>query len=803
MFLNYLRIARRNLTRHIGYTLINLGGLGACMACCLIIIVFIKNELSFDKHHQDADRIYRITVSMNMGNAEVPVIAPGLLGPALVESWSGVEAQVRIRCMDEPVIIKSGDNRFQEPGQCFSESSIFNIFDLSLSEGTAQDALEHPNSIVLSRKLAEKYFGDDDPIGQQIELDGEHSYEIVGVLDAQEKQSHLSFGLLASFSSLTANDPLIESWADGGANPYVVLSPGYSREDLETHLDSQLETYMGYFAEGMTAHVEPITEIYFSAWPASSGELRGNIDYVYLFSVVAFLLLSIACINYMNMATARALQRAREVGVRKAMGASKKQLIHQFMSESFVLCGFALVTAFILAWLMLPSFGGVVGRELTGINLLSPLTLLAAAFLGIVIALLAGSYPAFHLSSFDPVVVLKRKTGSSKSSAIIRKSLLIVQFSLSMGLAASTVVLWNQLSYMRGQNLGFDKENIVLVTPTDEIKGQYETFKSELLALPDVVGVTTAPLPGHDFVLISTHRVEDNDHETDGLSKVETFDVDYDFVDLMDIDVLAGRNFAPTLRGDENGSILINEAAVRFFGWGSPEKALGKWVKRRVKRDGRWEEHTFHVVGVLEDFQSWTMRTALSPIFIYLAKDEVKWWGNVIVKINPSDIPFTLSNLEEVWAEFAPDRVFEYSFLEQEIDLFYREDIRQGKLLGMFSFLSVIIASLGLFGLAAFMIAQRTKEIGIRKVLGANVRDVLGMLCKEYVVLVASAFVISSPLTYMIMQRWLSQFAYSVGIGWGTLVLVGIGALALCLITVSYQSARAALADPVHTLKHE
>ncbi len=800
----YIRAALRQFIRDSGYTAVHIFGFAICMACSLLILVFIRHEHSYDAFHQHADDIYRISTSAAFGDNEAPVYAPGLLGPTLAQSLPGVLDQVRIRCMDEPVAIEVESERFREPGRCFADPTLFTIFDFTLAAGDPKTALSSPNNVVLSQRLADKYFGDREAVGRVLELDGQHRYEVAGVMDSPEGPSHLNIDLLISFASFAALDPLVESWADGGANPYVLLEPGYSAAELKSHLDDHLATYMGDFAYGgITTRVEPLRAIYFSNERATARELRGNRQYVYLFALIAVLLISIACINYINLSTARGLFRAREVGVRKSLGASQRQLIHQFLVESGLICLVSLFLAFGLAMLFLAPFGALVEREVAVRDVFHPLGVAIALGIAAGMALLAGGYPAFYLSTFDPVRVLKGKSVPSRSTGALRKGLLIVQFALSMGLAGSTLVLWNQLHFMRSMNLGFDARNVVLITPPEETRGQYAALKRELLARPGVAGVTTAPMPGHDYLIKSTHEIEGYVSDTGDLPWIETFDVDYDFVDLMEIDLLAGRNFDPERRSDRNSAVLINRAALRLFNVSRPEEALGKWVKRKLKHDEVWNEHTFYVAGVVDDFHSWSMRTALTPIFLYLTVDEIKRFGKVVVKIDAGDVSQALSQIEEASAAVAPEQPFEFSFLDQEIDLFYEADIRQGKMLSIFSVLSVIVACTGLSGLTAFMAARRRKEIGIRKVLGARVRDIIGLLGKEYVILVAASFLIAAPMTYVVMMRWLSQFAYSAGIGWGNVMLVGVGALLIALGTVSYQSIRAALSDPVHVLKQE
>ena len=806
MLKNYLKVALRTMRRQPGYTAINLLGLAAGLACCLVVVVFVQEERSYDRFHRLADRTYRVVTTMQFSGGEAPVVAPGPLGPALVELSPGVVDQARVRCIGDPFVVERKAERFSESGLCYADPSFFSVFDFPLCQGDPQTALGRPYTLVLSDDLARKFFGADDPIGQTLRLGGEQVYEVTGVLAEPPGRSHFEPRFLASFATLEALDPVVETWAEGGANPFVVLAPGYSSEQLQAHLDGRLDDYMGLFASSTKAYVQPLTEIYFSdpsSWPQSASERRGDVRYLYLFSTVALLILIVADINYMNLATARALRRAREVGVRKAVGATRVQLVRQFLSEAVLLSLLAFVLAFVLAWFALPLFGKTIGRLLETTLLLEGGVLLP--FLGIVllVGLLAGSYPAFYLAAFDAVAVLKGRASTGRGAAWLRKGLVVTQFTVSIGLVACTVVMWHQLNYVRNRSLGFDKERVVVITTSDAVEGQYAAFKRSLLALPDVQGVTTAPMPGHIGMMIVSHRVEGYNHEAEGIPWIASFEVDEDFLNVLDIDLIAGRNLDSERGTDAQEAVMVNETAVRDFGWGSPEEALGKVVRRPSGKGKTLRMEPYRVVGVVGDFQSWTAKRALDPILIYLTEDVSMFNEKVLVKLRPGGVPGALARLEDVWARFAPDDPFQYAFMDQEVDAFYRAETRLGRLLSGFSLLVVGIACLGLFGLAAFSAEQRTKEIGIRKAIGASVPGLIKLLCRDYLILVGLAFLVAAPLAYLAMRQWLDRFAYAVDVGLGTLLLVGLGALFVALLTVSYQAIKAAHADPVEALRYE
>ena len=803
MLRSYVIAALRNLTRDKGYAAINSGGLAIGIVCCLLVAAFVRFELSHDRSHENAQRTYRVVTTVRMGDMDVPTESPAPLGPALVEDFQGVVSQVRIRCSDEPIVVVHDRDTFTEDGLCFADPTLFDVFDFGLQSGHVEAALSEPYGLVISQQIARKYFGNGNPIGRHLEINKGQTYEVTGVFATPEGPSHLRFSLVASFTTLRTLDATIETWSDGGANPYVVLAPNVRPDQLEEYLDENLAEYMGYFGGDARAHLQHLPEIYFSDWPPNIAERRGDRRYIYLFSAIAFLVLLVSCLNYMNLATARALRRTREVGVRKAIGATRGQLVRQFLAESVVLTLAAYVAAVLCAWILLPDFGSLIDRNLQPSQLFTVSMLLFATGAALVAGVLAGSYPAFYLSSFDPASVLKGDPGPGRGAVWLRRGLVVTQFAVSIGLATSTIVVWNQLDFVRNTQLGFDKNHVVILDPTEDMRAQYPALKRELSQLSDVVGVTTAPLPGHTHVPITSHRIEGYDHEAQGIPWIPTFDVDHDFLDLLDIKLLAGRDFDPSLTADGDGALLVNESAVRFFGWGQPRDAIGKVVQRPTGSGSDLGWNASRVIGVVEDFQSWTMRERLKPIFIYVADREIGSFSKVLVKVRRPSESDVLTEIQSVWTDFSPNQPFDFSFLDQEVDQFYRDDIRQGRLLGAFSVVSILLACMGLFGLASFMARQRTNEIGIRKLLGASISSIVGLLCKEYIVLITLAFVVAVPVTFALMNQWLNQFAYSTGIGWGLILSLVVATLSGALATVSFQSIKAALANPVHALKHE
>jgi putative ABC transport system permease protein len=809
MVKNYLKIALRNLRKHKLYAAINVTGLAVGLACCTFIVLYVLDELSYDRFHEHAGRIVRIAEDrQEEDHLSRLATTYGPLAPALEEDLAGIEQAVRV--LPYPLLVsRDADASYQEDGVLFVDSTFFEVFSFPLAQGDARTALETPFSIVLTETTAQKYFGDEEPVGQIIQGRADedtYDFRVTGVVPDPPPNTHLRFDFLASFSSMRTiygtwiEDP--QNWDHPPLYTYALLAEGSTAADLEAQIPAFALRHMG---ERRTAtrslHIESLTDI--RLYANREGELTpgSDITYVYLFSIIAFFILLIACINFMNLATARAAGRAKEVGMRKALGAQRGQLIRQFLSESMLLVTLALALVLVLVEALLPLFNQLSGKALVAgvfVHWSVPLVLVATV---VVVGLLAGSYPAFYLSRFRPSRVLKGATtvAGNPAAALFRKGLVVFQFVISIALIIGTVIVYQQLDYVQNERLGFDKEHVLLV-PLRDMENQFhhESLKEAWERLPGVQAVTASSgMPGyspglHDFLIKPENAAQDS-------LELMTLTVDHDYVKTYGLDIIAGRDFSEDFATDMTEAFLINESAAQRLGW--TENPVGQklmlqvWFNGEIRKQGT-------VVGVVQDFQYNSLRHAIEPMILHILPNSY-YYDYLSVRLQPDNLATTLRRLEAAWTPFNPERPFEYSFLNERFDALYRAEAQLSSLFGIFALLAVLIACLGLFGLAAFTAEQRTKEIGVRKVLGATVPGIVLLLSKDLLKLIALAFVLGAPLAYLGMNRWLANFAYQAEIGVGIFVLTGALTVAIAWLTVSYHAIRAALTDPVQSLRYE
>lgn len=796
MLKNYFTIALRNLRKHKGYAFINISGLAVGLACCLLIMLYVRDELSFDRFHTKADRIYHVLMQMQEGGGELRMTPPVAFGPTTVEEIPGVEQAVRFGSRGQVALTYQNEPVYED-GFMFSEPSFFEVFDFELLQGDRATALARPRTVVVTEYIAQKYFPDTDPLGQTITIDGSDAYEITGVLRDVPHNSHLQFNFMASLVTqheAREGSPGWDPWRMGGDMTYLLLSPEASLAALKTAIPGFLKQHLleRDAEKEIKAFVEPLPEMYFhSNWGAEKEGLSGDIRYVYIFSAIAALIILIACINFMNLATARATKRAREVGVRKVVGALRSQLVGQFLGESLIMTGLAMILGIGLAELILPSFSALVEKPLHIDYLGDAFIIPTIIGLMLAVGVLAGSYPAFALSSFKPVHIMKGQKMTAGSGAWLRKGLVVFQFSISTALIIGTLVIQNQLDYIHNKRLGVHGEQVVNIANASRLKGQYEAFKNELLKTANVQRVTTGSIPGTAGAYMATPEGMESKLWMSALM------VDTDFLSTMEIELAEGRDFSADLPTDLNGTLLINEAAVKKFGWTDAKSAIGKTVTRL---SDSWQSIDSKVIGVVKDFHTGTLRNKIPPLMIILTEQH---YFTVLARVNPNDMPATLASLESTWTRFVPDYPFEYDFVDQQFAQLYRAEERLADMFATFSMIAVLIACLGLFGLAAYTAEQRTKEIGIRKVLGASISNIIGLLSKDFVILISVAFVFAVPLAFVSMNKWLEDFAYHVEMRWPVFAIAGIVALAIALLTISYQSIKAAKADPVKSLRYE
>lgn len=805
MLKNYLTIAWRTMSRHKGYSFINIAGLAAGLACCLLIGLYVRYEASYDRFHNNAERIYRVTTERGKERATNRTArTAGPVAPAVNQAIPEVLHAVRL-LVDGEFYIERGDVGFQETGIYFADSSFFDVFSFPLLRGNAQMALREPFTAVLTTQAARKYFGDEDPVGQTLRVNEQTDMTVTGVIENPPPNSHLQFDFVASMATAEALQSaswLFENWSTDAFFTYTLVPAEHDADALARNLTEAARQHadprMLTQEPGYALALEPLTDIYLYSDLAKQAGPTGNAAMLVLLGTIGGLILVIACINFMNLATARAAERAKEVGVRKSVGAQRSQVAGQFLAESVLSSLLAMGVAMGLAWLLLPLLSALVGKPL---DINAPgqvgLAVYGLALVGLVLGtgLLAGSYPALVLSRYRPVVVLKGQHRPRVQDRPVRQGLVVVQFGASVALVAVTIVVFAQLDYLRGTSPGFATDQTMLVSleSIENIEERYDALRAELRALPVVEEVAaSASPPAGDGLPDWLMNIEDAQGTVRRVS-VPFLPVDFNFISLYDLNMVAGRAFDPDIATDATEAIIINEAAAALLGYYDPAEAIGKPVRQIYPRDA-W------VIGVVQDFNFRSLHQPIQPLAMRILPSQ---YGTLSVLIRGDDMQETVQAVEDQWAAVVPDRAFTYRFLDTVIDAQYRAEERFVRIFSVFAGLAILIATLGLFGLSAFTAQQRTKEIGIRKTLGASVTDIVRLLCTDLLRLVAVAALLSVPVAYLAVQQWLSGYAYRVDVqAW---MFAGAAALALlvALLTVSYQSFKAAHTDPVDSLRYE
>jgi len=795
MLTNYLRIAYRSLLKHRAYTFINVAGLAVGMAACLLILLYVQDELGYDAHHENSDRIYR--VSREWLNADgtsslhAALVDPAI-GPLLKQDLPEVSEAVRL----SPVFPLLGFEAKHVVAERFfwTDPAVFDVFTIPLLQGDPRTALVEPFTLLLSETTARTLFGDEDALGKTIILNNDDAFTVTGVFQDTPHNTHLHFDALGSITTLARwfGPEGLTVWDSPNYATYVLLAEDASSDALRQKMPAFLEAHLDEQARRQTAlHLQPVTDIHLHSHLVGDLEPGGDITYVYLFSAIAFFILLIACFNFMNLATARSAGRAREVGMRKAVGASRRQLIQQFLGESLLMAFLALVLALVLVELTLPAFSGFVGKTLvfTAGDPGRHLALLTG--IGLLTGLLAGCYPAFFLSAFRPVAVLKGRLQTGPGRATFRSVLVIAQFTIAMVLLVCTLVVSDQLAYVRQKRLGLDAENVVVLSALREIAGDFEPFRNQLLQRPDILDVTQSnPVPSGRLVINAEAEASPGDQRVSG--NVFIVFADAYFFPAYRIEFAAGRNFSPESATDAEEGFILNETAARQFGWADPARAIGQPFTLGRRRG--------QILGVAKDFHLESMRQDIVPMVFFPEPDNFR---AVSVRFRSDDMPGLMAFLEDRWQTYEPNRPLGYAFLDERFGQLYETERTLGTVFRAFALLSLLITGLGLFGMVAFIAEQRTKEIGIRKVLGASVSGIVLMLTRQFSGLVALAGLVGTPIAYVTMHRWLDGFAYHVEISWPIFLKAGLAALLVALFTVSYQALKAALADPVQSLRYE
>jgi putative ABC transport system permease protein len=792
MFTNYIKTSWRSLLKHRLFTVINLLGLALGLMVTIVILTYVHAELTCDNFHANGDQIYRVIRQAEVNANEYRIgITSAPFGPALKNDFPASITDF-VRVMPDEGLVAHEQRAFMEKKFFLADRNFFEIFSFPLAKGDPATVLANPNSVVLTAEMAKKYFGDTDPLGKTLTLDNRYEFMVTGVLAENKHRSHLDFDFVAGLEVYRERD-WYNDWWGNTLFTYVRIASREDARQVEAGLAAFIDKYLGEDFKRNRARVDPklqpLAEIYFQKDIRYDPALHGDKNAVYLFCAIAAFILLLACINYMNLTTARAGRRAREIGVRKALGAHRVKLVLQFFAESLLLTASAILLALVGIELLLPYLNSTFGLELS-IALTHPAVVLLLLTLLLAVSSLASSYPALLLSSFKPVTVLKSQTGVRVQGISVRKALVVFQFCVAIALIIGTLVIGRQLDYMRNKQLGFDEAHVVLAPMNNrEMRSRQEDFVARVRAIPGVISASAmSGEPGgfHDTMSFGIEGSEQN-------WRMRTVFADHDYVKTLGMKIVAGRDFSRAFGTDAAQAILLNETAVKMLGW-TNEQALGKTIRNIMLDTTRSQ-----VVGVIGDYHFSSLKDAIEPLAVAIRP----WRGMLAFKIESRDLQKTLAALEQQWKSFSPAFPFEFSFLDESLDQLYRHEQRESTLFRLFGFLAIFIACLGLFGLAAFAAEQRGREIGIRKVLGASIASVTGLLSREFVKLVLLANVIAWPVAYFAMNKWLENFAYRVSLEWWLFALAGGLALLIALLTVSTQAIRAALANPVETLRYE
>ena len=809
MLKNYVTIALRHLGKQKGYAFINIAGLAFGVACCLLILLFVQDELNYDGFHEKADQIHRIAYSAVFSGSETAApLTPSAMAPTLAREYPEVLTATRIYHFPILRTMRYEDRSFIEDAVYFVDSTFFDVFSFPLLRGDPRTAFAARDNVVLTESTARRYFGDEDPLNKSLAFGDAITFTVTGVVADAPPNSHFQFDMLASISSLWGRGIFRDDdWFSDMYYAYFVLQPGADPNALEAklldfvgrHMSAAMKAAFGYTFEEYVAKsnfsysVQALGDIHLRSHLEQELSPNGSITNVYLFIVVALFILLIACINFMNLTTARSAGRALEVGVRKALGAERPQLVRQFLSESMVLSVVAVMLAVGLAAALLPVFNALAHKELTVAALSRPAVPAAMLALALGVGVLAGSYPAFFLSAFRPVMALKGAMQTGAKRSWLRGGLVVFQFAISIVLIIGTVVVFKQLHYAQTKPLGFDKEHVVVIRRANELGAQSEAFRQALRENPRILSAasTTALPGGTTYGYSSIHPEGFADNET---VQMWRFFANHDLAEALRLDLVEGRSFSRDFPTD-SAAVLINETAARRLGWSDPvgKRMTMGWLSVNDKRD-------FEVIGVMEDFHFASLHQEIAPVIMMLYPNPLPVMA---VRVAPDDLPATLAFIESQWQAFQPGNPFDYSFLDDDFNAQYQAEQQLGQLFTAFAIFAIVIACLGLFGLASFTAEQRRKEIGVRKVHGASAPQIVLLMSAAFTKLVMVALVVAAPVAYFAMQRWLQDFAYRTDLPLWIFLAAGAAALVIAWLTVSYQSIRAALVNPVEALRYE
>ncbi len=808
MFKNYLKIAVRNLWKNKVFSATNILGLSIGIATCLLITLYVSDELKYDQYNDKADRIYRVNVDLKFGGVEQKfAVASAPLAFTMRSEYPQIENVVRFRNYG-PSVVKKGQQNIQESRIIFADSTLFSVFTLSMIAGDPATALKEPNSIVITKTIAEKYFGTTNATGQVLRFNNETDYKVTGVIEDVPQNSHFVYDFFITM--VNSEESRNDIWPSFNFNTYFLLRKGTDPKKIEAAFDEVSRKYMWPQVQDMmkvdpvefqksgnymNMSLMPLKDIHLKSDRIAELSANSDVQVVYIFSVIAVFILLIACINFMNLSTARSANRAKEVGVRKVLGTQRSNLVHQFLTESVLMSLISFIVAALIATLLIPFFNQLAAKNLT----LSPIDhpVLLPVLLGgaIVVGLLAGSYPAFYLSAFQPIQVLKGRLAGGFKKSSLRSSLVVFQFTISIALIIGTIVIYNQLTYIQNKKLGFNKEQVLTVHSAYVLGDKAETFKNEVNKFQ---GVQSATLSG--YLPVPSSR-SDQPFFPEGIIDdkkavaMQYWAVDHDYIHTLGMEIKDGRNFSRDFLTDSTG-VIINETAAQLFGFKDP---VGKIITSLEDFSNPQSKTNHTIIGVVKNFHFQSLRDNIGALCMYLgaSRDAVSF------RLEANSISGNIKNVETLWKNMAPGEPFNYSFLDEDFSSMYNSEQRIGKIFISFAVLAILIACLGLFGLATYAAEQRTKEIGIRKVLGATVSNIVGMLSKDFLKLVAIAAIIAFPIAWWGMHKWLEDFAFRISIPWWIFILAGVIAALIAFITISLQAVKVATTNPVKNLRTE
>ncbi|MCF8366483.1 MAG: ABC transporter permease [Bacteroidales bacterium] len=808
MFKSYIKTAFRGITKSKFHATLNILGLGIGFAAFIFIFMYVSDELAYDKYNGKADRIFRIESDFNIsGNHDQFAIVPIPMAPALALEFPEIESFCRFNDVGNS-LFRYGEKEFYEEHFYFVDSTVFDIFSYKLLAGNPTSCLTEPFSIVISQSVSNKYFGEKNPMGEIIESGTGRKYKVTGIIEDVPRNSHLWFDAMLSSSSLSSiigeerfNNMEPGAFWNIGVYSFLLISENASMQNIHDKFGGFYDKYMKPVGDALNASFNlistPLTQTHFSG-NLSADLPKGSMAYIYIFGAIAVFILLIAAINYMNMATARSVKRSREVGIRKVSGALRHQLIGQFLTESLLLAIVGLLISVLLVYFLLPDFNTLSGKTMDIGVLLSPRFLVTIIGTTLFIGLISGSYPAFYLSSFKPVTVIKgTNTGRGKTGGMLRRVLVVFQFAIAISMIIATVVVSNQLNFLKNKDMGFQKKNMVVLELQDTtFRSKAETFKQELLQNPNILSAANSTgIPGQNS-WIQVVRIEKDTAMIDETMIITV--IDYDYLNTYGIEILQGRNFDKKMGTDAEEAVIVNQTAVEQYGWSS--NPIGKKIHWGFELDGSGGR-ILKVVGVAKDFHFNSLHNKVEPIMMFLADFNKRF---ITLRVNPENFGTTMQYVEEKWNQMGAKRPFDYQLLEDTWGKMYQAEQTLGLIIAIATFLTIFIALLGLLGLSSFIAEQKTKEIGIRKVLGASVGSVLGLLYKEFIMLIVIAYIVAIPLSVWQLNNWLeSGFVYHTNISVVSVLLAGLIAIVISLLTISFHTLKAVTGNPVDAIKYE